>query len=472
MPTAATKKKDFTQGPILSQIVTFTLPLIATAVLQLLFNTADVVVVGRWGGSTPDECETALAAVGSCGSLISLLVNLLMGLASGAGVCFAHAVGAKRYEDARDIASTSVLTGVFCGILAMLLGLVAARPMLAWMGTEEVVMAQAVPYMKAYFIGVPASMVYNYAAALLRSDGDSTSPLLFLSVAGVSNVVLNLMMVLVFHMGALGVGIATAASNWISCALILRHMLKSNGNCHLDLKHLKIHKEHLGKIFAIGLPAGIQSSLFSVSNVLIQSSINSLGKVVVAGNTAGSNIDGYLYVIQNSISIAALTAVGQNMGAKQYKRLKKCLVYCLAFSFAIGILLSVAVLLFGKTLLGIYAPGNTAVVEAGMIRLMYMGAPYFLCGMMEIGAATMRALGKSVTPMIVSLLGSCAFRIVWIYTVFAATRSLDLLYISYPISWLLTAGTHFIFCLFAMKKLVANSKKEQQEQSPVAVTSV
>lgn len=464
MSTAIAKKKDFTQGPILSQIIVFTLPLIATAVLQLLFNTADVLVVGRWGGNTPDECETALAAVGSCGALTNLLVNLLMGLSSGAGVCFAHAVGAKRYEDAREIASTSILAGIFCGFFAMVLGLFAARPMLAWMGTEEVVMAQAVPYMQAYFLGIPASMVYNYAAALLRSDGDSTSPLVFLSIAGVSNVLLNLLTVLVFRMGALGVGIATAVSNWISCILVLRHMAKSNGNCHLDLKHLRLHRGHLGKILGIGLPTGIQSSLFSLSNVLIQSSINSLGKVVVAGNTAGSNIDGYLYAIQNAIALSAMTAVGQNMGAKQYKRLKKCLACCVLLSLVIGIILAGAVLLFGRTLLGLYAPENEAVVEKGMIRLLYVGVPYFLCGMMEIGASAMRALGKSITPMIISLLGSCAFRVVWIFTVFAATNSLELLYLSYPISWFLTAGTQFIFCLSLMHGLV---KKNAALQQPV-----
>lgn len=468
MSTAVAKKKDFTQGPILSQIITFTLPLIATAVLQLLFNTADVMVVGRWGGNTPDECETALAAVGSCGSLTNLLVNLLMGLSSGAGVCFAHAVGAKRYEDASEIASTSILTGIVCGFFAMVVGLFAARPMLAWMGTEEVVMAQAVPYMQAYFLGIPASMVYNYAAAMLRSDGDSTSPLVFLSIAGASNVALNLLTVLVFRMGAVGVGIATAASNWISCILILRHMSKTTGNCHVDLKHLHIHWGHLSKILAIGIPTGFQSSLFAISNVLIQSSINSLGKVVVAGNTAGGNIDGYLYAIQNAIALSAMTAVGQNMGAKQHKRLRKCLACCVLMSLVVGIVLAGAVLLFGRTLLGLYAPNNDAVVEKGMIRLLYVGVPYFLCGMMEIGASSMRALGKSITPMVISLLGSCAFRVVWIYTVFAATKSLELLYLSYPISWLLTASTQFIFCLYLMHGLV---KKHAAEPAPAPMPS-
>ena len=265
---------DLTQGAILPKVVLFAIPLILTGILNLLFNTADTIVVGRWGGSTPEECENALAAVGSCASLINLLVNLFIGISMGAGVCLAHDIGAKHIEDAKKTVHTAVLMSVICGVASCILGIVAAEPMLALMGTPPAVLEQAVPYMRAYFLGIPGITVYNFCASMYRSNGDTVRPLIFLTSAGILNIILNLIFVTVFHLGAIGVGAATAISNYLSCALIIGDMLKRDGICHLDLKYMfrLFDKSKLSRILFIGIPAGISGTLFSISNVLIQSS--------------------------------------------------------------------------------------------------------------------------------------------------------------------------------------------------------
>lgn len=468
----ATKKRvdmrDLTKGPILSQILMFALPLIATSVLQLMFNTADIVVVGRFGGETPEECANALAAVGSCGSLINLIITLFMGLAVGAGVCVAHDMGAKHYKDVTKVVHTAVLAASVCGVFVAVFGFLMTPTFLAWMGTNEAVMDQAILYMRAYFCGVPASMIYNYCAAMLRSTGDTVRPLTFLSVSGVVNVGLNLVMVLVFHLGAMGVGIATAASNWTSCILILLFMLRTDGPCHLELSKLRIDKKKLKKIIFLGLPAGIQGSLFSVSNVLIQSSMNSLGEIVVAGNTAAANLEGYVYATQNALYQTALTFVGQNVGARKYERLKKCVLWCVLVVTLVGLFFGTGMYLFGHQLLGIFAPGNEVVIAAGLKKLSITCVTHFLCGIMEVGCGIMRGLGKSICPMIVSLIGSCALRVVWVYTAFALYPTAETLYISYPVTWILTASAHYIFCFINLRKLKKRiyGTPQHQEQSP------
>lgn len=439
-------KRNLTEGPLLTQIILFTLPLIATAVLQLLFNTADVMVVGRWGGATEAERDTALAAVGSCGALTNLIVNLFFGLSVGAGVSVAHGIGAKQDRDVRETVHTSVLASLVCGVVVTVFGIVMARPLLVMMQTDPLVLDQAVPYMCAYFCGMPANMLYNYCASMLRSSGDTTRPLIFLSVAGVANVALNLVMVIVFGLGAVGVGIATAVSHWISCILIVAYMMRYRGPCRIELRELRIHRDKLVKIITIGIPAGLQGTLFSISNVLIQSSINGFGEITfVAGNTAASNIDGYIYATQNALYHTALTFVGQNLGARNFDRLKRSIFACAGVVTGVGISIGAVALLFGRPLLSIFTD-STAVIDAGMIRLTVMATTYFLCGLMEVGCGVMRGLGKSIPPMLVSLIGSCLFRIVWIFTVFAAFPTPIVLYISYPISWVLTALAHFIFC--------------------------
>ena len=463
--TALRKNQDLTQGPILSKIILFTLPLIATAVLQLLFNTADTIVVGRWGGDTPKEREIALAAVGSCGSLINLIINLFFGLSVGAGVSVAHDIGAKHFDDVKKTVHTSVLTALICGAVVTVFGLCMARPLLALMGTDPAVLDQAVPYMCAYFCGMPANTLYNYCAAMLRSSGDTTRPLIFLSTAGVANVGLNLVMVLVFRTGALGVGVATATSHWISCLLIVGYLMHYNGPCKIEWKELRIDRSKLKKILNVGLPAGLQGTLFSFSNVIIQSSINSLGTAMVAGNTAASNLDGYVYATQNALYHTALTFVGQNMGAKKFDRLKRCILWCIIVVTVVGLTVGLSVYALGEPLLSIFIPGNEGAISAGMQRLAIMGVFYFLCGLMEVGTGIMRGLGKSITPMIVSLLGSCVFRVVWIYTVFAIMPTPFILYISYPISWLVTGGTHFIFCYFTLRQQLRENTPPMLEVS-------
>ena len=450
---AMNAKCDLTTGALLPKIILFTLPLIATGILQLLFNTADTIVVGRWGGETKEAREAALAAVGSCGALINLIINMFFGLSVGAGVCVAQELGARQYHEVKKTVHTSVLVAVLCGAVVSVIGFVLARPLLTLMGTEPAVLDEAVPYMRAYFIGAPANTVYNYCAAILRSSGDTTHPLVFLSVAGVVNVGLNLVMVTVFSLGALGVGIATAAAQWISCILILRHMIRLNDHCHLNLRELKIDPVKLKKVVAIGIPAGLQGMVFSTSNVLIQSSVNSFGQATVAAKTAASSLTDYIYIAQNSLYHAALTFVGQNAGAQNYRRVRYSIFCCMGTVTVLGLVLGGLVILFGEPLLSIYAPGNESVIEIGMILVRILSATYFTCGLMEVGSGVLRGLGKSFRAMIISLVGSCVTRIIWIYTVFAADHTLEVLYACYPLSWVLTATTYFTMAFIVLHNL-------------------
>ncbi len=463
--------KSLTEGALLSKIILFSLPLMATGILQLLFNTADTVVVGRWGGETEELREIALAAVGSCGSLIHLIVNVFMGLSVGASVCVSRDLGAKRHGDVQRTVHTAVSTALICGISVAILGFFLARPLLILMGTDASVLDQAVPYMQAYFLGAPANMVYNYCASILRSKGDTVRPLLFLSAGGVVNVGLNLIMVLAFGMGAVGVGIATAASHWVACILVLIFMTRMEGPCRLDLKKLCLDREKLKRIFAIGIPAGLQGMVFSFSNVLIQSSINSFGKTTVAANAAGSNICDYIYMAQNALHYAAVTFVGQNLGAHRLDRIRKSVLYCCGVATAVGVLLGIAVMLLGESLLGIFAPGNAEVIDIGMVRIRILCSTYFLCGVMDVGSATLRAFGRSLTSTLVSVVGCCMLRIIWIYTVFASVGTLQSLYLSYPVTWAVTTAAQFLFVFLSYRKLRQVFSTELQAQPLVAEPS-
>jgi len=457
------KKQDLTSGPIVPQILLFALPMMATAVLQLLFNTADTIVVGRWGGSTPEECEHALAAVGSCSSLINLFVNVFLGLSVGAGICVAHDIGAKDDDGVRRTVHTAVITALGAGALVTVLGFLFAKNALQLMGTDASVLPEATKYIYAYFCGMPANMLYNYCASILRSKGDTVRPLIFLSVAGVANVVFNLFAVLVLHWGAMGVGVATALSQWISCILIVIYMMRMDGPCKLDLRALRLDKRKFNRITTIGLPAGLQSALFSISNVLIQSSINSFGPAIVAANTAASNLENYIYATQNTLYHAALTFVAQNMGAKNYKRMKHSLLHCLWIVTAVGLSVGGILYLFRTQLLGVYAPGNESVLTFGSVRNFVFCFTYFLCGIMEVGSGALRGIGKSFISMIVSLIGSCALRIVWIFTVFRMLPventientkfRLFMLYFSYPVTWIITAAVFFVMFALCFKKI-------------------
>ena len=447
--------RDLTEGNILQQIILFALPLIATSVLQLLFNTADTIVVGRWGGDTEAEREIALAAVGSCGAIINLVVNVFLGLSVGAGVCVAHEIGAKEFDNVEKTVHTAVYTALIGGVLTTAVGFALTPQLLGLIGIEQSILPEAILYMRAYFCGMPAALLYNYCAAMLRASGDTARPLGFLSIAGVANVILNLIMVLVFKTGALGVGVATAVSNYVSCALIVVFLFKTTGPCHLDVKRIAVHREPLKKILAIGLPAGIQSSLFSISNVIIQSALQSFqSATIVAGHTAASNIEGYIYTVMNSTAQSSMNFTGQHVGAKKYKRLKTVVLWHYLLVFVTGFSLSFITFLLGKPLLNAFIPGNAAAIEVGMISMRLIGLPYFICGFLDVGSYTMRGFGKSVAPTAISLLGACALRIVWIYTVFYPfyPDSIDVLYLSYPITWLVTALAYVPFIIREFKK--------------------
>lgn len=435
---------DMSRGPLLRKIFIFAIPLIFSGVLQLLFNAADIIVVGRFSGST------ALAAVGSTGAVINLLVNLFIGISIGANVLVARYYGARDPEQVEQSVHTAIMTAAIGGFALIFIGILAAKPLLSLMGTPVDVIDQSVLYMRIYFCGMPAFMIYNFGAAILRAVGDTKRPLYFLTIAGIVNVLFNLFFVIVFHFGVAGVALATIISQYLSAGLILLCLMRTDGMCHLDVKKLRIHRGKLAEMLRIGLPAGFQGVVFNISNVLIQSSVNSFGSVVMAGNTAAANIEGFVYIAMNAIYQTALSFTSQNLGAGQYRRIDKVLLECLAIVSAIGLVLGTGVYLLGGPLLHIYSP-DAQVISYGVIRLSLVSTTYFLCGLMDVLAGTIRGLGYSILPMIVSLTGACAFRVLWIFTFFRWDHSLFTLYISYPISWALTAAIHAL-CYLVIRR--------------------
>lgn len=446
MKKEKTYEMDMCHGPLLGKMLIFTLPLMLSGILQLLFNAADVVVVGRFAGNA------AMAAVGSTGALTNLLVNLFIGLSVGVNVLVARYYGGNQEQEAQDTIHTAIVVSVVGGIFLAVLGICLARPLLQLMDTPTDVIDHSVLYMRIYFAGMPVMLLYNFGSAILRAIGDTRRPLYFLSAAGVINVVLNLVFVINFHMGVAGVAIATVVSQCVSAALIVWCMMKSEGCIKLRRDCLHIHWKKLGKIARIGLPAGVQGALFSLSNVLIQSSVNSFGSVAMAGNTAGQNIEGFVYTAMNSVHQTAVSFTSQNLGGRQYKRINKILWECLLLVMVIGLVLGNGVYLLGGQILKIYS-SDTEVIAYGLQRMAIICTTYFLCGIMEVLVGSIRGLGYAVMPMIVSLMGACVFRVIYIYTFFQWNRSLETLYISYPISWLLTATVHLICFLVVRRKI-------------------
>ncbi|MDE7286581.1 MAG: MATE family efflux transporter [Lachnospiraceae bacterium] len=437
---------DMCNGPLLGKIMLFTLPLMLSGILQLLFNAADVIVVGRFAGNE------ALAAVGATGSLTNLLVNLFIGLSVGANVLVARYYGAKQDEEVSQPVHTSILVSVIGGILLAIIGIAAAKPLLLMMDTPENVIQHSVLYMRIYFLGMPVMLLFNFGSAILRAIGDTRRPLIYLIIAGVINVLLNLCFVIVFRMGVAGVALATVIAQCVSTTLIIRCLMQSESSFKVCFEKLHMNWEKFRKIAAIGLPAGIQGSLFSISNVLIQSSVNSFGSIAMAGNTAGSNIEGFVYTAMNSVHQTAVSFTGQNLGGRRYDRINKILIECLLFVTAIGLVMGNGAVLLGQQILGFYST-DPQVISYGMQRMEIICAFYCFCGIMDVLVGCIRGLGYAVMPMIVSLLGACAFRIVWIYSVFQWDRTLQTLYISYPVSWTLTAIAHLICFMVVRNKL-------------------
>lgn len=412
---------DMCNGPFLGKILIFYIPLMLSGVLQLLFNAADIVVVGKFAGSG------ALAAVGSTSSLINLLVNLFIGLSIGANVLVARFYGAGQKSELSEMVHTALLTALVGGCGLVFVGIAVAGPALTWMGTPDDVIAQSVLYMRIYFIGMPFTMLYNFGAAVLRAVGDTRRPLYYLLGAGVVNVILNLIFVIVFSLGVAGVAMATVVSQAISAVLVLRCLLLSDADYKLELSKLRIAPDKLKKMLQIGLPAGLQSSLFSISNVLIQSSVNSFGSIAMAGNTAAANIEGFVYTAMNSFSQTVISFTGQNYGARNYKQIGKILLICQGLVIAVGLIFGNLAYLGSGWLLQLYS-SDADVIRYGVLRLSIICTTYCLCGMMDVMVGSLRGMGYSVMPMLVSLTGACLFRVVWIYTIFRSYHTLVCLY--------------------------------------------
>ena len=433
-----------TNGPLVGKIVRFAVPLAISGILQLLFNAADIIVVGQFVG------PQALAAVGSTSALIQLIVNLFIGLSIGVNVLVARYYGAGQSKDLHETVHTSVLVSLICGVILIFVGIALSRPLLELMGTPEDVVDQAVLYMRIYFAGMPVMMLYNFGSAILRAVGDTQRPLYFLFIAGVINVILNLFFVIVFHMGVEGVAIPTVISQCVSAVLVLLCLMKSEGVYRVELKKLTIHRDKLWQMTKIGIPAGIQSATFSISNVLIQSSINSFGSIAMAGSTAGGNIEGFVWTAMDAFTQSTLSFTGQNYGAKKFHRITKVVWYNLILVTGVGIVLGVGAYLLGRPLLSIYS-SDPEVIAYGLERMLLVCVPYFTCGIMNIFVGAMRGLGSSLTPMVVSIFGVCVLRVVWIYTIFPLDRTFTMLFLSYPVTWVVTTLIEIV-CFLVIRK--------------------
>ena len=428
------------QGPLLKNIILYTIPIILTSWLQLLFNAADLVVVGQANGSN------SLAAVGATGAITNLIINLFIGLSVGAGVGVAHGLGSGDDEAVHRTVHTAIPAAIISGVFLTIVGVVLSKTFLVWMDTPEEndVLKLATRYMQIYFGGMVFNMVYNFAASILRAAGDTKSPLIYLGLSGVINVVLNLIFVLVFGMNVEGVALATTISQAVSAVLVVNKLMRRTDACKLELKNMRIYGPQLQKMIRIGLPAGIQGSMFSISNVMIQSSINSFGDIVMSGNTAAANIEGFVFTAMNAFHQTAVNFTGQNVGARQYDRVKKILWTCLGCVAVTGGVLGLTLYGFGRPLLGIYISDSQQAIEYGLIRLGYICAVYFICGLMDVSTGALRGMGSSIVPMIISVLGVCGVRLLWIATVFQTYHTTDCLYLSYGVSWTITFAAQFI----------------------------
>ncbi len=448
MNKTSTKKYevDMINGPLLGKIIIYAIPIMLSGILQITFNAADLIVVGKFAGSN------AMAAVGSTGSLVNLLVNLFNGLAIGTNVLVAKAYGAGQSKALKNAVHTAVAVSLFGGVILIFVGLIFSKPILRLMDTPPEIIDGAALYLKIYFAGMPITMLYNFGSAVLRAIGDTKRPLYFLALAGVINVGLNVVLVCLFHMDVAGVAIATVVSQAVAVILVVRVLMKSETAYKLIWKEVRIYKRELIDMLRIGLPAGLQSCLFSLSNVMIQSSVNSFGAAVVAANTAASNVEGLVYTGMNSIYQTAISFSGQNYGAGKIKRIKKITFICLGTVTVVGLLLSSVIMLLAEPLLGLYGtPAED--ISFGILRLDYVCKLYFLCGIMEVFVGILRGMGYAVMPMLVSLSGACLLRIIWIMTVFRYYNTLESLYISYPVTWTVTSLAHAACLIYVFRKM-------------------
>ena len=444
---------DMCNGPIISKMLIFAIPLMCSSILQLLFNAADIVVVGKFAG------DNSLGAVGSTTALINLLVNLFMGLSVGANVLAARDYGGNRKDELSKTVHTSMMLSIISGIILTVVGVLFSRQILILMKSPDEILPLASLYLKIYFIGMPASMAYNFGSAILRSVGDTKRPLYFLFAAGIVNVILNLIFVIVFNMDVAGVALATIISQYISAFLVIRCLMRESEGIKLHISKLKIHKDKLMPILRVGIPAGFQGVIFSLSNVVIQSSVNIFGNIIVSGNSAAQNIEGFIYVGMNAFYQAAISFTSQNMGAGKKERVRKIAISAQILVILTGLILGLTALFSGRWLLRIYT-NNPEVIEAGMKRMIVITTTYFLCGMMDVMVGIMRGLGYSIIPMIVSLVGACGLRLIWIATVFQIPQyhNVTTVYVAYPISWAITFTIHVITYIIIRQRLGLGKK--------------
>ena len=445
---------DLTNGPVLGKMLRFSLPIMASGVLQLLFNAADIIVLGRFAG------DDSMGAVGCTSALINLFTNLFIGLSVGVNVIAARSHGANSRDDMQDIVHTSILLSMICGVVLAAVGAVFAPQMLELMETTEEQLPLAVTYLRIYFIGMPAVMVYNFGAAILRAVGDTKRPLYFLITAGIINVLLNLLYVVIFRMDVAGVALATVMSECVSAVLIIICLVKETGAIHLDFKKLKLHGIVMKAVARVGLPAGFQGMIFSLSNVVIQSSVNPFGNTIVSGNSAAMSIEGFIYMAMNTFYQAAISFTGQNVGAKKYRRIPRILLCSQCCVIVTGLVLGWAAYLLGNPLLSIYS-GSKEVIKAGMSRLAIIATTYALCGCMDVMVGMMRGIGYSIMPMIVSLIGACGLRILWIATIFQIPEyhKITTVYLSYPATWTATLLAHIVCWIIVWGKLKRKNKE-------------
>jgi len=450
---AKSNQIDMTEGSVFFKLLQFSIPLIFSSVLQLFFNAADVVVVGRFAG------VNSLAAVGSTSSLINLLVNLFLGLSVGTNVIAANYFGSGKNKKLSQTVHTAILLSVYSGVILTVVGVFGAKYILRLMGSPDEVLSLATLYLQIYFAGITASMVYNFGSALLRSKGDTKRPMYILFAAGLINVVLNLIFVIPLKMDVAGVALATVLSQVFSAFMVIRCLVKENDDFKLYFSKLKIDREIFIDILKIGLPAGFQGILFSFSNVIIQSSVNSFGNIMIAGSSAAANIEGFVYISMNGFAQGSLTFVSQNYGAKKMDRIKKVVRIALLCALVAGTVLGNLAYLFGRNLIAIYND-NPDVIEAGLLRMSVIMTTYALCGIMDVMANSVRGIGHSLLPMVVSLLGACGLRLVWLATAFQipAFHTCRTVFLSYPISWAITFAAHVV-CFFVILKKIKKQEK-------------
>ncbi len=449
------RETNMLQGSLYSGIIQYTIPIILSSVLQLLFNAADLVVVGQFCGSI------SVGAVSATGAITNLIINLFVGLSIGTGVCVAHGLGARRDDEVFHTVHTAIPVALISGVILTVIGVCFAKPLLELMSTPEDVLPLSSLYMTIYFAGITFTILYNFASSILRAAGDTKGPLIYLTIAGVINVILNLVFVIVFDMNVAGVALATIIAQAISAFLVVRALLHRTDACKLHFNKLRIYKAQVLKMIQIGLPAGIQGAMFSISNVIIQSSVNGFGSAtLVAGNGAAGNIEGFVYMALNGFSQTAVNYVGQNAGAQQYDRIRKIFRTCVVCVTTVGLTLGPLVYFAGPALLKFYIPDSQEAIAYGVTRLAYVCLPYFMCGLMDLATGALRGLGTSFIPMIVTILGVCGLRIAWVYTIFQMPQfhTPQCLYLSYIVSWTLTFLVQFVLLEVVLKK------KERQAQ--------